>query len=146
MRPTLPIAAIVLLTAAMILTTPTVRADDQPAASPARANLMGPAKFTETDGEALYRASCQSCHQANGQGGQSASRGFPALAKNPKLQDAGYPVTMVVVGHGAMPSFAEWMSDEQIAAVITFVRSHFGNDYKDPVQVADVKATRGAAE
>jgi len=34
------------------------------------------------------------------------------------------------------------MSDEQVAAVVNYVRRHFGNDYPDPVTVDDVKSGR----
>jgi mono/diheme cytochrome c family protein len=34
------------------------------------------------------------------------------------------------------------MDDDQIAAVVNYVRTHFGNDYKDAVTPADVKAVR----
>ena len=34
------------------------------------------------------------------------------------------------------------MSDEQVADVINYVRSHFGNDYRDTVTVAAVTAAR----
>jgi mono/diheme cytochrome c family protein len=34
------------------------------------------------------------------------------------------------------------LSDEQVAAVVSYVRTHFGNTYKDKVSVDDVKALR----
>jgi mono/diheme cytochrome c family protein len=61
------------------------------------------------------------------------------LAKNPKLAEAGYPTGMVLQGRGAMPSLADLLSPAQIAGVVTYVRTHFGNNYRKPVTEADVK-------
>jgi len=93
------------------------------------------------DGEVLYRSSCQACHMAEGQGAAGAGV-YPALARNPKLRTAKYPVFLVVNGTRAMPPFGGQMDDEQIAAVVNYLRSHFGNDYKDTVSAADVNAAR----
>ena len=49
---------------------------------------------------------------------------------------------LVVNGTRAMPPFGDQMDDEQVAAVVNYLRSHFGNDYKDTVSAADVKAAR----
>jgi len=98
-------------------------------------------KFTETSGEALYKAVCQTCHMNDGQGAVGAGA-YPALAKNENLSDASYPISMVINGQGAMPPFGGSMDDDQIAAVVGYVRTHFGNDYKDPVAAGQVKASR----
>ena len=97
--------------------------------------------FTEQGGEALYKGICQGCHMPNAQGATGAGA-YPALAKNPKLEVAGYPISVVVNGQKAMPSFGSMLSDQQIADVINYVRTHFGNNYKDAVKPADVKAAR----
>ena len=41
-----------------------------------------------------------------------------------------------------MPPFGRQLDDEQVAAVVNYVRTHFGNDYRDNVSAADVKAAR----
>lgn len=97
--------------------------------------------FTEQGGEALYKNICQGCHMPNAQGGVGAGA-YPALAKNPKLEVAGYPIAVVVNGQKAMPAFGSMLNDQQIADVINYVRTHFGNNYKDAVKPADVKAAR----
>ena len=97
--------------------------------------------FTEQGGEALYKGICQGCHMPNAQGAVGAGM-YPALAKNPKLEVAGYPIAVVVNGQKAMPAFGSMLSDQQIADVINYVRTHFGNNYKDAVKPADVKAAR----
>jgi mono/diheme cytochrome c family protein len=97
--------------------------------------------FDEQTGETLYTGICQGCHMPNGQGAAGAGR-YPALAKNPKLEAAGYPVTMVLRGFNSMPTFAERLTDAQIARVVNYVRTHFGNSYTDAVKPEDVKALR----
>jgi mono/diheme cytochrome c family protein len=109
-----------------------------------KGSLTGPMAFPEQGGEALYRAVCQGCHMPNGQGASGAGA-YPALAGNVHLEASGYPVLMVLNGHGAMPSFANALTDLQIADVVTYVRSHFGNTYADPVTPAAVKAARGGS-
>ena len=41
-----------------------------------------------------------------------------------------------------MPPFGNMLTDEQIAAVVNYVRTHFGNDFPDAVTAADAKAAR----
>jgi mono/diheme cytochrome c family protein len=43
-----------------------------------------------------------------------------------------------------MPAFGPSLSDGQVAAVVNYVRTHFGNSYTDSVTVEDVKALRAA--
>jgi mono/diheme cytochrome c family protein len=58
------------------------------------------------------------------------------------LAQAGYPAALVINGQGAMPPFGRLLSDEQVVAVVNYVRTHFGNKYDDPLTAADVKALR----
>ena len=74
--------------------------------------------------------------------GATGAGTYPALAADAKLEAAGYAVLVVVQGQRAMPPFGYALSDEQIAAVVNYVRTHFGNGYKDEITVADVKAAR----
>jgi mono/diheme cytochrome c family protein len=98
-------------------------------------------RFLEKDGAAVFAHVCAACHMPDASGAMGAAR-YPALKSNTKLSVAAYPVFMVVNGRGAMPSFARTLTDEQIAGVVNYVRTHFGNDYKDTVVPADVKAVR----
>lgn len=93
-------------------------------------------------GEEVYQQVCQACHMADAKGGIGAGM-IPALAKNPKLAEAGYPIGMILQGRGAMPSLTDLLSPAQIAGVVTYVRTHFGNNYKKPVTEADVKLMAG---
>lgn len=88
-------------------------------------------------GEQVYRAICQSCHMADAKGGSGAGM-IPALASNPRLAGAAYPITMVLRGRGAMPWFNDTLTPAQIAEVVGYIRTHFGNSYTAPVTAADV--------
>ncbi len=88
-------------------------------------------------GEQVYQSVCQACHMQDGKGGSGAGT-IPALAKNPRLAAAAYPIMVVSKGKGGMPGFADLLSDAQMANVITYVRSNFGNSFTKPVSEADV--------
>jgi mono/diheme cytochrome c family protein len=118
--------------------------DASPVASGARASLSGPAQFEQTDGESLYRAACQACHMPEAQGGAGAAR-YPALAGNARLAVGAYPIAMVLHGSKAMPGFAASLSDPQVAAVVSYVRTHFGNHYPHIVTADQVKTARAMA-
>lgn len=104
-------------------------------------SMSGPARFAQTDGAGLYQAICQGCHMPNAEGAVGAGA-YPALAHNEKLVSAVYPVYTVLKGRNAMPAFASYLNDAQVAALVTYVRTHFGNDYEDPVTPAMVHAIR----
>src|ERR1700750_3350983 len=97
--------------------------------------------FTEQSGEQLFANVCQGCHMPDAKGAIGAGT-YPSLAAHKKLEAGGYPVYVVVRGQRAMPSFGAMMSDDQVAAVVNYLRTHFGNDFKDAVTVEDVKAVR----
>lgn len=90
------------------------------------------------DGARVYEEICQACHMADARGGGGAGAAIPALADNPRLADKDYAVGILVTGKGGMPWFTDILSQQQIAAVLTHVRSRF-NAYPDPVTGADVQ-------
>jgi mono/diheme cytochrome c family protein len=100
--------------------------------------FASPQRFLYKDGEHLYRAICQGCHMPDAKGAQGAGM-YPALAENPRLASNLYPVAIVLNGKNGMPSFGRVLDDAQIAAVVNYVRTHFGNNYTDAVSTADVK-------
>lgn len=90
------------------------------------------------DGAAIFSAQCSACHQANGQGIPGA---FPPLAASEwMVADSAIPVAIVhdglqgkieVAGNqyqGAMPRFGGQLSDTELAAVLSYARSQWGND------------------
>jgi mono/diheme cytochrome c family protein len=91
-----------------------------------------------TEGRKLYEEICQACHMADAKGGAGAGAGIPALANNAKLAERDYGITLLLKGRGGMPWFTDMLTPAQMAAVLTYVRSHF-NAYPDPVTEADVK-------
>ena len=101
-----------------------------------------PWRILPRDGQAIYEDLCQACHMPDGRGAVGAGR-YPALANDEKLAVAGYPVSVIVSGLGAMQPMGYMLDDEQIAAVVNYVRTHFGNVYPDAVSAADAKAARG---
>ena len=131
-----------IVTRALLLAVLLVGAAVSPAvAQSADGSFSNPSRFVPRDGATLYRTSCQACHMATGEGASGAGI-YPALAKNVKLRTARYPVFVVTNGQKGMPPFGPMMDDEQIAAVVNFIRGNLGNDYKDAVAAADVKAIR----
>jgi mono/diheme cytochrome c family protein len=115
-------------------------------ASPARADepwptFGSPAVFTEQSGEAIYRSVCAGCHMPDGRGASGAGT-YPSLAGNPRLAAFTYPITVVLKGQKAMPPFSRLLTDEQVAAVVTYVRSHLGNGFGGVLTAADVAAER----
>ena len=83
-------------------------------------------------GAQLYVGMCQSCHQSNGQGAKGLYAHRPASL--PRGQYS-----------GAMPQFG-FLSDQDAAAVATFVRRSFGNNASEvtPEVVARVRARHTA--
>ncbi|WP_340647219.1 cytochrome c [Phenylobacterium sp.] len=110
-------------------------------AAPAVADEPGPGGGkppVPKTGQEVYQTVCQTCHMADGKGAVGAAV-FPSLAGNPKMKMAAYPIVMVTKGRGGMPWFSDMLSPEQTAAVITYVRTNFGNNYPEPVTAEDVK-------
>lgn len=104
-------------------------------------SFTGSSRFMQRNGEVIYRTVCQGCHMAEAQGAVGAGA-YPALANDPKLAAAGYAVLVVVNGSKGMPPFGALLDDAQVAAVVNYVRSHFGNSYADTVSPGDVKSAR----
>jgi mono/diheme cytochrome c family protein len=85
------------------------------------------------DGRRVYQDVCSGCHQADGKG---LAGGVPALAGNGAVT-AGEPYNIIMAvlegfppqgTWGAMGSFANSLSDDQIADVANYVRTAWGND------------------
>ncbi|PZV37130.1 c-type cytochrome [Mesorhizobium kowhaii] len=98
-------------------------------------------KIQSRDGAGIYAAICRGCHMPEGVGAVGAGK-YPALAKNEKLEAGAYPVVMVVKGQKAMPPLGSYLDDEQVTAVVNYIRTNFGNNYTDAVTVEDVQAAR----
>ena len=104
-----------------------------------------PAPWHEADalrqGEQLYTVNCAPCHQANGEGNLNR---FPALNNN-ALVTAQAPqafIATVAYGRGVMPAFAPSLDEQELAAVLSYVRSAWDNEAAviHPSQVREVQA------
>ncbi|MET4037121.1 MULTISPECIES: cytochrome c [unclassified Bradyrhizobium] len=98
-------------------------------------------RFVETTGEQLYINVCRGCHMVDAMGA-SAAASYPPLVANRNLEASFYVIDVVLNGRRGMPSFGDMMSDDQIAAVVNYLRTHFGNSYSDAVKASDVQAAR----
>jgi cytochrome c oxidase subunit 2 len=94
-------------------------------------------------GEKVYMANCSACHQPTGKGMPPA---FPALdgSKTVNGPKAAHIATVLKGRPGtAMASWAH-LSDDDIAAVVTYERNSWGNKTGDAIQPAEVTAARKA--
>ncbi|MFB9221631.1 c-type cytochrome [Paracoccus cavernae] len=102
-------------------------------------------------GAEIYMDSCAACHMTNGQGAKDA---FPRLAGNASLlvPEPTPAIRAVLAGAAApsvptrpapigMPGFAWRYSDAEIADLMTFMRSSWGNN-APAITTAEVKAVR----
>ncbi len=119
------------------------------AASASAAAAKNPA--SASDGATIYSNNCSSCHQPNGEGVPGA---FPPLAGNTTV--TGTPVAVIAIVKdglegrlvvngqaysGIMPRWKGVLPDEQIASVVTYIRSAWKNDAPG-VSVSDVQAVK----
>jgi mono/diheme cytochrome c family protein len=100
-------------------------------------------------GAEVYGHVCQGCHMPQGVGAVGAGH-YPKLAGDRALASWQYVAMTVVGGRNGMPPFglpvdgqmdvfaAAYLSDEQIADVVNYVRGHFGNKYKDKVTASQI--------
>jgi mono/diheme cytochrome c family protein len=114
------------------------------------AGIMDAATLDTTDGRQIFEQICQGCHMQNGQGAGGAGH-YPALANDRTLASRQYMALTILAGRRNMPAFgarhaigfggpAATLNEDQIAAVINYVRTHFGNRYTDSITAAEVAA------
>ena len=90
-------------------------------------------------GEEVYKTFCQACHMAYAKGAVGAGV-FPALASNPRMGTTAYAAYIIANGKGGMPWFRDALSKDQARELIAYLRTHFGNDFREPVTAEDVAA------
>ncbi|MFB9263473.1 c-type cytochrome [Bradyrhizobium erythrophlei] len=98
-------------------------------------------RFVEMTGEELFANVCQGCHMPDAKGATGAGS-YPSLAGNKNLESSGYPIFLIINGRRGMPAFGDMMTDGQVAAVVNYVRTHFGNSFQDAVTAKDVQDAR----
>ncbi|MGF1721878.1 cytochrome c oxidase subunit II [Vibrio kyushuensis] len=96
-------------------------------------------------GEKVYGERCAVCHQASGLGVTGA---FPAI-KGSKVALGDLDVHLDIVINGrtgtAMQAFANQLTEQEIAAVVTYQRNAWGNDTGDTIQASDINAFKEKA-
>jgi mono/diheme cytochrome c family protein len=102
-------------------------------------------EFGEQGGAELYGHVCAACHQADANGAEGAGT-YPPLAADEKLASSDYVLSVLVGGLRDMPPVGNMMSDAQVADVVNYVRTHFGNDYPGSLSATDVAAARRRAQ
>lgn len=105
------------------------------------------------DGQKIYMVRCASCHQMQGTGVPGV---FPPLTGTEWVTgDPGRLVRVILHGltgpievsgvkySGAMPPWGTFLTDEEVAAVATYVRANFGNEASEisEAQVTKVRET-----
>lgn len=103
----------------------------------------------ELSGKQLYESYCASCHKSNGLGVEGT---FPPLSKTVTVQDENKLIKTVLHGlteeivvnnvkyNQPMPSF-QFLTNEQLAKILTYVRGNFGNSFK-PVETENLEKYR----
>lgn len=96
-------------------------------------------------GEIIFANVCASCHQPGGEGVEGA---FPALAGNPivTLEDPTVVTQVVLYGRGGMPRFNTAYDDEDIAAVVSYIRGGLAENDADPITPEFVAELREEVE
>ncbi|QSR85707.1 cytochrome c [Methylacidimicrobium sp. B4] len=113
----------------------------------AKAPALDPAAL----GREQYQANCAACHQPNGQGmaGQ-----FPPVAGSEWVSGDPRVLTAILIGglqgpvtvagaeyNGMMPAWKTVLTDEKIAAILTFLRQSWGN-HASAIDEEAVRAVR----
>ncbi|MEY8770108.1 cytochrome c [Erwinia sp. ACCC 02193] len=103
-------------------------------------------------GASVYVDSCAACHKTDGSG---YKRFFPQLSGNPVVlaEDPTSLIHIVISGATlpgvkgapsaiAMPAFGWRLNDQQVADVVNFIRTSWGNTAKEQVSASDVAKVR----
>jgi len=117
----------------------------------AQAPSSAPTTAVTASAQALYATNCSGCHGTNGQGAVNIA---PPLAKNPYVTgDPKRVVRAVASGligpvkergmtwSGSMPPWRGTLSDAELAAVISYIRTSWGNK-STPVTASLVSSIR----
>lgn len=89
------------------------------------ANNAETLKLLVDEGAPLYSDNCAGCHGAEGEGGVG-----PSLVGTAKIKSRSALIFQILFGatdHG-MPPFVDVLSDQEIAAVATYVRNSWTNE------------------
>jgi cytochrome c oxidase cbb3-type subunit 2 len=128
-----------------------IKGADTSASAPAADSAPAAGSYDAAKGKALFTANCAACHQASGEGLPGA---FPSLKGDAVVNGADPKAHIHVVLYGLqgasvggvaysspMPAFGKALSDTDVANIINYERSSWGNQGK-PVTAAQVAAER----
>ena len=114
-------------------------------------NTMAKGKAARGAGASVFNTNCSSCHGASGTG---MAGSFPPLAGNPDVSGPPTKIIHIVkyglhgplkvkgqTYNGQMPAWSPQLGNDQIAGVVTYIRTSWGNHGSavTPQQVASVK-------
>ena len=118
--------------------------------APAKPAVEDTGMMGSNDGGQIYQQICAGCHMADGRGAVGAGS-YPAFVGNTNLSSSRYVAITILNGRRNMPAFAPprrhefyfppvWLNDLQVANVVNYIRSNFGNNYPDPITAEEVRA------
>jgi mono/diheme cytochrome c family protein len=115
-------------------------------AAPAAPALTAAEQQRFTAGQTVYTARCQVCHQPNGLGQPKVAS---ALVGSPHVNGPTSRLARIVLNGkegtvGLMPPMATVLTDEQVAAVLTYIRRSWGNQ-ASPIDSPVIARVRTAA-
>jgi len=118
---------------------------------PARAALSTVPSLTAAQAESIYIANCSGCHGTTGRGAVDIA---PALAANPSVTGNPHAVIHIVLDGstgpikergttwtGSMPPWRGTLSNAKLAAVITYIRTSWGNK-ASPVSDSQIASSK----
>ena len=98
--------------------------------------------WTETElqqlskGQNLYKATCAGCHLASGEG--QLTIGAPPLKGSHLLTgELQRAINTIRNGRGTMPAFGNALTDDKLAAIMSYVSNAWGNGRGSIVQIED---------
>lgn len=128
---------------------------DQPAPQQQSSQAVAQSDPAMKEGQAIYTDECSACHARNGAGAPNI---FPALKDSPIVQSADPTTLARVVLYGtqnvatataptgpSMPAFGWKLTNQQAAAVLTYIRNAWGNAAPAVTagQVNDLRSSSG---
>jgi mono/diheme cytochrome c family protein len=80
----------------------------------------------KAEGLTLFGRYCVACHGSEGLGGAG-----PRLAGRLALESSAFVIETIIQGrlHHGMPAFGPYLTDREIAAIATYVRNAWGNEF-----------------
>ena len=95
--------------------------------------------LAEPDPPKMYAENCARCHQLDGKGLAGA---YPGLAGDRiAIGPVSTPIRLLLDGKGEMPPFRYRLTDQEMGAALSYVRSSWGNKAGE-VRAADIAQVR----